>query len=628
MPTQHILFGKPFTLYTLPRRFQFLLFFLLLTTTLIFFFADSAADVPAVAAVTEHLPDSLAHPKIPSLPAAINPFAPSAHKPPPIQANSSTGDATWFSDWRWRNPFSSSVTLDENRAVLPPLKRRPYIYTFYEPTPASKKSKAVKAAEERVIFQWRRAWWAQGFKPVVLGRAEAINNPLYKKVQMLKLEDAIEVELARWLAWGNMGSGILSNWLVFPMAGRDNDLLKFLRKGNYPQLTRYKDLKNGIFCGEKKAINEAIGTAISKPEDLKKTSSLADEVFNELFQVDTVSDGIAFYDTDRIRQDYKSIASNLFSAEPVKAAKGYRELGQLINAHLQTTWQSVFHKGVAVVKPLPKHMTVLVEESLQIAGNLTECPINPLPTACPPNQPNCKKCISSQPLLITTPPTFRNKTGLFNIGSVPHPFTTTALTHERDVLDPKFVRRLGIDGRDSWIKALTQDLLGQGVGASARTVRFKEAVAGEYGEWHSLWLTAEKSYHEDLDWIFGFDIPLNSTTSRGKSETPVPGPERRPLPSKMEGPVLTESELSLDRGRLKKVRETVGSRSRHQILIRDAVEAWNLGDTEAWRFARAFGARRKMERRKWEEAEKGFAGAEGQGRGWGRWIDKVVRRGD
>lgn len=167
------------------------------------------------------------------------------------------------------------MTFNENRLVLPPLARRPPIYTFYEPTAEAKKSKEVKKAEERIIFPWRRAWWAQGFRPVVLGRAEAINNPLYKKVQMLKLENNIEIELAQWLAWGNMGTGILAHHLVFPMAAYDNKLLSFLRKSTYPQLTKYKGLQNALFCGEKKEIDDALTAVIAKPEDLKTRMSLS-----------------------------------------------------------------------------------------------------------------------------------------------------------------------------------------------------------------------------------------------------------------------------------------------------------------------------------------------------------------
>ena len=59
------------------------------------------------------------------------------------------------------------------------------------------------------------------------------------------------------------------------------------------------------------------------------------------------------------------------------------------------------------------------------------------------------------------------------------------------------------------------------------------------------------------------------------------------------------------------------------VGTREMVEAWNLADTEAWRFVRAFMARERVERTKWEEEERAFAGAEeGRGKGWGNWFDR------
>lgn len=619
MPAQRTCFGKPITWQLPPRRFQFLFAFLLATSIFFYSLGSAVSEYPALAAVTEHIPSSLKEPHIPSLhvPSSFNPFAPSAHKPP-VQANSSTGEARWYSDWRWRNPFSSSVTLDENRAVLPPLRTRPPIYTYYEATTQAKKDKEVKAAEERLLFQWRRAWWAQGFEPIVLGRAEALNNPLYKKVQMMGLQDSIDVELMRWLAWGNMGDGVLSNWLAFPMAGHESSTLTFLRHGSYPQLTKFERLKSGLYCGSKKEINAAIETAIRRPEELKKVSDLSDPKFDALFHVDK-TDSIALYDWDTIRANYAPVASALDKKD---LAKGYTILSQLINAHLQTAWQNTFDKGVAVLKPLPKFMTVLTDSALEIAGNLTECALNPIPTSCPPNNlRNCKRCVSSQPKPVTTPAAYRNVSGLFQLGSVPHPFTTTALNAERDALETKFVRRLGYKARDAWITAITQDWLGQGVSAATRSSKLKEVIAGSHGYWNTLFLTAETEYHEDLDWIFGFDIPRNGTSS-GKSETPVPGPERRPK-VEQKGPVVSQEQMSLERSRLKRIREGLASKSRHLVIVRDAVESWNLADTEIWRFTRAYSARARMERARWEDVEEHYAGAEkGKKGSWGRWFDR------
>ena len=601
-----------------PRRFQIL--FGLVAAIAIFFYSlgSSVSEYPAISVVTEHIPQSIKEPHLPSIPNNFNPFAPAAHKPP-VQANSSTGEARWYSDWRWRNPFSSSVTLDENRAVLPPLRARPPIYTYYDPTNQAKTDKATKAAEERLLFQWRRAWWAQGFKPVVLGRAEALNNPLYKKVQMMGLQDAIDVELMRWLAWGNMGDGILSNWLAFPMASHESSTLTFLRRGSYPQLTKFERLRSGLYCGSKKEINEAIETAIKRPEELKKVSDLSDAKFDELFHIDK-TDSIAFYEPETIKAHYKLVAEAMFDKRDL--AQGYHILSGIINAHLQTAWQNTFDKGVAVLKPLPRFMTVLTDQAIDIAGNLTECAHNPIPTSCPPNNlRNCKKCISSQPKPVLTHNAYRNVSGLFQLGSVPHPFTTTALNNERDTLETKFVRRLGFKQRDLWILAITQDWLGQGVSAATRSSKMKEVIAGAHGYWNTLFLTAETEYHEDLDWIFGFDIPRNGTAS-GKSETPVPGPERRPK-VEQKGPVVSQEQMSLERSRLRRIRESLASKSRHFVIVRDAVESWNLADTEIWRFTRAYSARSRLERAKWEDEEEHYAGAEkGKKGSWGRWFDK------
>lgn len=191
----------------------------------------------------------------------------------------------------------------------------------------------------------------------------------------------------------------------------------------------------------------------------------------------------------------------------------------------------------------------------------------------------------------------------------------------RETIDVPWIRRES--ERDPWLMVLTKELLGTGVSGAPRVIKFKEAVASQYGVAHSLWVTAEKDIPSDLDWHFGFTIPRNVTES-GKSETPVPGPERRPQ-IKQDGPVPTEEELRREKLILMKAKEFGVSRSVEEDKIRGAIEAWNLADTEAWRFARAFLARSRVERLKWEDEEKKFAGGAGAERGasqgWGRWFD-------
>ena len=260
--------------------------------------------------VVEHLP------KIPDnvhIPQYLNPFHGPAHTPPPEQANSSSGEARWYTDFKWRNPFSSSVTLDEERAVLPPLQDRTPVYTYFEST---SKDTQTKDAEHELLQIWRRAWWAQGFRPVVLGKPEAMNNPLYRSVQGMELQPEMEKEVMRWLAWGNMGTGVLCNWLAVPMAGHEEPLLQFLRRGEFPALTRYEGLENGVFVGSKSDIEAALKEAIASPA-IHSVRSMAEAVSKDTFTVDASgSDAVAFYSTATITDKYKLIKDKLSPPKP------------------------------------------------------------------------------------------------------------------------------------------------------------------------------------------------------------------------------------------------------------------------------------------------------------------------
>jgi len=193
----------------------------------------------------------------------------------------------------------------------------------------------------------------------------------------------------------------------------------------------------------------------------------------------------------------------------------------------------------------------------------------------------------------------------------------------KESIDVRWIRRES--ERDPWLTTLTKELLGTGVSGAPRVIKFKEAIASQFGTAHSLWITAEKDMPADLDWYFGFTIPRNATDT-GKSETPVPGPERRPVekPDPKDGPVATPEDVEKERELLKRAKDFSSDKSTGQDKIRGAIEAWNLADTEAWRFARAFLARNRVERLNWEEEEKKYAGGAGAERGksegWGRWI--------
>ena len=564
--------------------------------------------------MTSRLPSSVAN-NLPSIP-KIDLFH-TAHKPPPEQKNTTSGETRWFNDWKWHLPWSGKITLDESRAVLPPLALRPVVYTFYDPGKKSKRGKAVLEAEDRLLLLWRRAWWAAGFTPKVLGRAEAQGNQLYESIQRQKLNEAVEREAVRWLAWGQMGTGILTNWLTLPMGDWDNELLAFLRRGDYPpKLIKYEGLGSGLFVGNKEAINKALKQVLFDPK-LNASETLLQAMPKDFFTTDIAS-SVAFYDSKTVASTYKAVHEQLKKDE----ATGLSMLEALMTSHLHTTWQNRFSSGVAVLKPLPEHSTALIATAIDLARNLTQCSWTPIPSSCPPNIPGCKPCVASRPLPIATPPYFRNSTRtLFTIGTVPHPLTMTSLHYQQPKLSAKFVRRLGLNTRDQWLTTVTKELLGDGVGGESRIVRFKEAVSGTWGAQRSIWLTAERESHKDLEWVFGFAIPRDDNSFKPHtSETPVPGPERRPPAPKQDGTETKGEVLQKEVGLLNSCREALKSKVRQQIQLREAIESWNMADTEVWRFARAWSARRRIERQKWEEEEGSYGGGEGgKGNGKGRW---------
>jgi hypothetical protein len=377
MPIQHTLMGRPIALQMPPRRFQIIIVIVLfLVVNFTFYGPPSRDSLPTYDKVKDAVKHPQAYvPDLGELPSIPNPLGPAAHKPP-VQANSTTASAygaiEWLSDFKWRNPFSSSVTFDENKALLPPLRERPPIYTYYDVP--EKQDKSVSLAEHRLILAWRRAWWAQGFRPVVLSHAEATHHPLHQLFQHMKLDPKIDFEVMRWLAWGHMGGGVLVNWLALPMAEYENPMLSFLRRNEYPKLSRVQSLDNAVFFGERLAVEDAI-KKVANNELLKNVTANKDKltklvnkeggpVANLLAAVDVAVDakanGIALYNFATISSKYKTVGDKL---KNTTQAEGLDLLANLINSHLHLTWQEQHPEGVAIVKPLPEHTTALMYET-------------------------------------------------------------------------------------------------------------------------------------------------------------------------------------------------------------------------------------------------------------------------
>lgn len=534
-----------------------------------------------------------------------HPFRPAAHKPPE-QDHSTSGESKWYSDWKWLNPFSSSITLDEHRTVLPPLPPRPPIYTFYEPNKGN--DEAEQKADGELLLAWRRAWYAKGFRPVVLSRAEALNNDLYQDFQMrlqqLKLDPALESDFLKWLAWGNMGTGLFADLRCFPMARYDDDTFTYLRTGALPtQITRFDKLDRALFAGEKALINDAIKAAteaLDKAKD-KLPTSIIDLIPANMFKLE-VTNALAYYHSSTITSLYPKLAEKHVSS----TASGRMSLVELINAHLHITFLNSFPSGIAVMKPLPEHTTALVEPGMQLAKSLVKCPPSEIPS-CPPNRPNCQLCdpTSNKRVPISQPQSFKDSSTVYTIGTLPHPYTLVSLQHSSEEVDVSYIRRE--TKRDPWLIEVTKDLIKDDRGGPSRVVTFKEIVAGDAYIWRTFWMTVEtfpaqpgqdlpSSLLDELEWFFGFKIPRDAikkaedTKPSDESKKAEEGDKKQQDPQKGEAKKTEAQDTPLEQEYkiIRKAREILNDKKSSRISIRNVAEAWNLADIEVWRFVQAY----------------------------------------
>ncbi|KAL8751522.1 MAG: hypothetical protein Q9199_006355, partial [Rusavskia elegans] len=553
----------------------------------------------------------------------IHPFGPAAHRPPSNPSNTANpGEPRWYNHWRWLNPFSESITDDENRSVLPPPRERPPIYTFYDQD--AEKDEGIKAAQNRLLLIWRRAWWAHGFKPVVLGKAEALNNPLYERFQVRKMEHTLGADMMRWLAWGQMGQGILSNWLVLPMGPYHDHLLSFLRRGEYPKLARYEGLDSGLFSSDKASIEAALKQALDSP-NVAKSTSLRDLLSPDTFAVDPKPSAIAFYGSSTLADQYKAVSTALTDSK----ATGLLLLADLIISHLHLTFLNTFSSGIAILTPHRSHSLLIHYPAITLANALTTCPSSPIPTSCPPDNPSCTLCSSSRPLPLSTPQSLENTSTLFTIGTIPHPYTLASLLSKTASLSIPHIRRNS--ARDPWLVSTTSKTLGPTLGGPDRLVPFKERVASEASASRSLWLVAEEEGQDqrsalskkELEWFFGFTLvaynvstlsdPMKLKTSTitatlaspalyhsSSSSSSSPSSAQQDSKTSLGDKELehqrtllahSKSVLNLDSssrigiGRWKGRRRTSSKDDdMDEERVKMAAEAWHLADTEAWRF--------------------------------------------
>ncbi|GAO13312.1 uncharacterized protein UV8b_00715 [Ustilaginoidea virens] len=626
MPRQYVLFGRLLPRFA-ARRLTLLLLGLSVVALALIFTLPSGIPSPPRLAVPNN-PKVVSHAAhLPHVGGSLsksflNPFRQKSHTPPHNDKDEHAG-SSWLADWKWlRVPFSSTVTLDEDRALLPPLKPRQVIYCYYDAT--AKKSGEEKDAESGLLLTWRRAWWAQGFKPVILSAAEAMNNPSYDIVQRLKLDADFKTDLMRWLAWESMDGGILAHYTLLPTVPTEAPFLTYLRRGEYAHLTRWNDLGDFLFAGQKDQVKTAIKAVINMdPAKLKEAKDIISAVPSEVFKVDKAVMPLAPYTPAIISKKYPAVAQDLGK----NRATGLQSLNRLITTHLHVAWQNRFSDGIQVLKPHPDHMGALVTSALRLARELASCADSPMPGSCPPNLPKCTPCVAMPPLSVSAPTSFRNSSKTFTIGTVPHPWTLASLKEMRQSFNVSWIRQES--PRDWWTTTVTRDLLGTGVSSTTRVMVLKELVAGEHAAARSLWIAAETDMPSDMSWYFGFAIPETGLRD-GHATAPVPAdrlPDKQNKQLHRENPpVASPEERATQQPLIDEAKRVIAlTEPTEEAKLRASLEAWNMADMEIWKFVRTFQSRRHQERHEWDKTEAKYSGGSGteQGRSaWNRWQDR------
>jgi hypothetical protein len=152
--------------------------------------------------------------------------------------------------------------------------------------------------------------------------------------------------------------------------------------------------------------------------------------------------------------------------------------------------------------------------------------------------------------------------------------------------------------RDPWLTEVSKDRLSSEFGGAARAVVLKQAVADDSAIGTSLWMTVESlpanngqvlpsELLDEFEWQFGFKIPRS-----GPTETKKDGEKKESAQNTNKGSMQnanpSKQGIEKEYDLITKAREVLKSKETNRIGIKDVAEAWNLADTEIWRFVRAY----------------------------------------
>ena len=355
------------------------------------------------------------------------------------------------------------------------------------------------------------------------------------------------------------------------MSSPDDPVMNFLRRCEFDdKMTRFENLGGALFAGQGSVISSVVKNVTSLPFIVKEISSPAD-VAIDLFKIDHKPKGIAYYSKQALAQSYKDLSP--------------QQLPKLINAHLHSHFHTTFSNGIGILNALSPATDIIALSSIMRAQRIAQCPDSPLPNSCPPNYLTCQPCSMHLKTLLTKG--IQNHTDTFTIGVIPHPYTTTSLATSKPEFQIRFIRRVG--GRDVFIKDATPDL-GAKVSGLFRAMKIKGIIATPTSQINSIWSPAEKPWDsKDLEWTLGFTLPPESATKKEQANL-----------------IDDIGVKAKNKDLFKGAKKAVYSQNERVVQVRRAVESWNLGDFEVWKFVSAMAERRQSERNAWMDEERRF----------------------
>lgn len=409
-----------------------------------------------------------------------------------------------------------------------------------------------------------------------------------------------------------------TNNQTIPLASYDDPGLTSLRRCDNPSLNGYQSQEGYIYStSSAPAINRAVQHILSLDESAWNSTSIEEASKSDpgkvLWLIKPKLNSLAIYSPPTIEKLYESLLP--------------ANLSTLMNAHIHSYFLESHGAGIDVLQPYPDLTGAIYRQTNSLAQRLATCPSSPWPYKCPPNQPKCKICTaeSSPPVTILSTITKPTKNGnpllpnnTFTLSAVIHPYIALSILTANDTtfadmvdkLDEPFMQRYS--KRDPYVLFITENIVPPTLAAVNRTITVKQAIAGRQESYRGFWYPSESELvDKELSWVLGFSIPKLSAQDHDHHQHALD--PHSSLAKKVTNFLTT----NLDKN----------GRAKDPFL--EKVELWNPADTEVWRFTRALGERRALERKTWMDGERrfvqgGWADGEdadgtgnGRGHGWG-----------